>query len=167
MKNKKRILTIVASLLLFNLSNVNANGYIEPMSVRCQPYTAYSESSVSRSQSQQFTHMAYSSPISSTVTHSVTLTSTLSLKAGITADVNMLLAKSSVSFEMGYTGSRQTSTSISWNIPAGGNYRLVAGKEIADVSGTVSSMNSYCELTKRPIRVQGSYRTYHKAIKVN
>ncbi|MFM1524599.1 MULTISPECIES: hypothetical protein [Helcococcus] len=167
MKKLRIILSMFALLFLFNLNNTNAIGYIVPNSIRCQPYTSYSESSVSRSQSEQFTHMAYSSPISSTVTHRVTLTSTLSLKAGVTADMNVLLAKSSINFEMGYVGSRETSTSITWNVPAGGNYKLIAGKEIADVSGLVSEMNFNCELTEDPIRVKGNYRTFHKAIGIN
>lgn len=110
--------------------------------------------------------MAYSSPISSKVTHEVTLTSTLSLKAEVSADLNILLAESSVKFEMGHTGSRQSSTSIQWNVPAYGNYRLVAGKEIAEVKGRVSNMDAYCNLNSRPINVKGSYRTCHQAIRI-
>lgn len=167
MKKTGRMLLLVTSLLLLNINSVTAKNFVEPCSPRCTPYKSYTETSVSKSQSEQFTHIVYSSPISSTVTREVTLTSTLTLKTGTSMSMNMLIAKSSINFEMGYAGSRQTKTSIKWNIPAGSTYKLIAGKEIADVTGRVSEMDSYCNLTSKPVSVKGSFRTYSKAIKVN
>lgn len=86
MKNLGKIFSVV--LLLFSLcSNVSsASVNLEPHSKACQPFTSYSESSIAKSQSQQFTHIVYSSPVSSTVSYEVTFTSTFSLKAGISSD---------------------------------------------------------------------------------
>lgn len=165
MKLRKNVLVTLGILVAIGGGTSYAGSNIEPNSRRCPISTSYSESSVSRSKSEQFSHMAYSSPITSSVTHKVTLKSSLSLNAGISADMKLLLAKSSIKFEMGYTGSIETTTSIKWNVPAGGNYRLVAGKEIADVKGKVTTIDAYCNRDSRYINVKGSYRTYHTAIK--
>lgn len=163
---KRKILVIMATISLLFQSNTFAIGEVKPLARRCEPYILYNEKSISRTREVQFTHMAYSSPISSHVSHSVTLNSSLHLKAGISADMNLLLSKSSIDFEMGYTGTRQSNTTITWNINAGGNYKLIAGKEISDVMGEVLKKDSYCNFTKRTISVKGSYLTFHTAIKV-
>lgn len=161
----KKILILSVSILLLNYSSSYANE-IKPTSVRCQPFTTYTEKDIIKSRTQQFSHIVYNSPIPSVVTYKVKLTSTLSLKAGASGDVNALLAKTSINFEMGYIGSRETETTITWKVPAGSKYKLTAGKELADVKGEISKVDAYCSITNRNINVKGSYRTYQKAVRV-
>lgn len=165
MKKARFITLFMLSIVLFGNVNSYAKDLVVPNAQVCQVYSAYGESNVINSRDIQFTHMAYKSPITSSVTRTVTLTESLTLKAGASADLNFLIGGTKVDFELSKASSRQTSTSITWNVPAGANYKLIAGKERAEVRGYIATKNSDCTLTKRNITVEGTLRTYHTAVK--
>lgn len=166
---KKRMFTVLfgALLLLFNQTNTYASTPIKPTIQKCDPYINYTESSVNTREEIQFSHISSENELDSIVTFSTKLTSTLSLKTGLSVDMNIFLAKTSMSFELQFIGSKESTIELTWNVPRGKKYKLVAGKRIADVSGMISEKDEDCRITDKPIRVEGSYETFHESMRVN
>lgn len=169
-KKIKKMFLITTTCLLLTSNYVAAASNLKPTTTlptgrACERDEYYVEKDFSTYKDQQFEHMAYKSPISSHVTHTVTLTQSLSLSAGVEGDLKLLLAKARVKFELSYVSSTSTTSSITWNVAAGANYKLVAGKEMAIVKGIIKTVYSNCDIRERVISVKGSYRTYSEAIR--
>ena len=132
----------------------------------CQYSEAYSENIGSSWEDEQFRHLAKASSIPSHVTRTVTVTSSLSFKGGYEGNINFVLAKSKVNFELGYTGSETTSTTITCDIPGDNrSYYLVAGKLMQNVEGKKIITNTDCSRETQTTNLEGSTMTYHEAIR--
>lgn len=143
---------------------VNYEEQIQPRGPACQYSVSYSESVSSEASVQQFTHDVEAQPIQTSVTRTVSLTSSLQIKAGASTDVNFVLANTRASFELSYTGSKMTSVSITWGpIPKNKAYTLVAGKKYVTVTGKINVTNTDCTTSSRTISLYGSLRTYHNS----
>lgn len=132
----------------------------------CEYSKTYTESVGSLWQDEQFRHIAEENSVVSDVSYSVQLTSSLAIKSGVEGDLNFLLANSSISFELGYTGSRTKTVTLTWkDIPAYETHVLIAGKKMRTVNGTITTRNTDCSIVKDYITVDGSIETYHTSYK--
>ena len=172
MKVKKTYIKIlnvfVFTILLFNNNIVFASNknLIEPTVKKCEPYTSYSDRIDTTSKKQQFSYIVEKSSIPQTITRDVTLTSSVSVKGGISGEANIIIAKSKVNFEIGYVGSKAKTVSVTWGPIVNKKVKLVAGKSWAKTIGEKVSMDNYCNLTRKTYYIEGSYDNYSDAYEV-
>lgn len=155
--------------LVLVLVGVPSIGYADGCSttgVKCKYVQNYSESVGSRRKVTQYTHLVGPNSVSSSVSYTVSTTQTLSLKTGVSGNVNFLLANSSVNFEMGSLGSREIEEKVTWeSIPAGEKHLLRAGRTFITVTGYKKITDTDCKRRTEKTVVDGSTGSWHDSIK--
>lgn len=169
-KSRNLLISSVLSIVILfgtHISFASENNLIDPMAKKCQPHTTYSDYVEKTVKKEQFSFIVEKSSVSQTIERSVTLTNSLSVKGSLSGELNAILAKSKINFELGYVGSKAVTTKITWGPIVNSRVRLSAGKLWAKTIGKKSVMDINCNLTQTNYSIEGTYGNYSDAKPLN
>lgn len=169
-KGRRLLLTSILSIVILfgtHVSFASENNLIDPMAKKCTPHTTYSDYVDTTAKKEQFSFIVEKSSVPQTIERYAGLTRTLSVKGNVSGNLNVILAKSKIGFELGYVGSKTVTTKVTWGPIVNSKVRLTAGKLWARTIGKKSVMDSNCNLTKTTYSIEGTYDDYSDAQPLN
>ena len=134
------------------------DGGVSPNVVRCvERLGVYSETVSQPWRWTQFTYLVGPSVTQTHVSRTLLISMTLGINTGVSADLNVLLAKTNIHFDISSATTITESVTVVWDVlPSTVNTYLIAGELEQKVTGKIKDTYVDCSVEQRTIAVTGT-----------
>lgn len=141
------------------------DGGVSPNVIRCvERLGVYSETVSQPWKWTQFNFIVYPSSTVTNVTRTMTMSITLGIDTGVSADFNILMVKTQVHFNLSSAATTTETVSVTWDVPPSTqNTYLAAGELKKKVTGTITDTFVDCSVEKRTIAATGTLYAFSES----